>query len=175
MPAFPSRTLFCALRPPAELARDLCEQFDWLEPGDDRVEPERLHVTLVRIPLGPSDFDHAIVRARRACATLQAAPFRIVMDALIVADRVLLKPSETVPALDIFQFRLRSALAEADLVKRRSKRFGAHLTISYRNRSVRRAFISPASWTVCDFVLLESLSGKRTQIERGRWVLHDRG
>jgi 2'-5' RNA ligase len=149
----------------------LCEQFDWLEPGDDRVEPERLHVTLVRIPVWPGDMDDTIARACCACATLQAAPFRVVMDELVVADRVVLKPSEPVRALSRFQFGLRNALADVGLVKRRSKAWGAHLTVSYRTRSERRAFVPPVSWTVRDFVLIESLVGERRQIERGRWAL----
>ena len=45
MPSF--CTLFCALRPPPEVAGELWSDFAWFPPGDDRVEPERQHVTLI--------------------------------------------------------------------------------------------------------------------------------
>lgn len=166
-------TLFCALRPPPELAHNIYEQFDWLEPGDDRVEPERLHLTLTRIPVWPGNMTATISRAWEVCATLQYSPFRVVLDELVVGDRVLLKPSETVLALDLFQFRLRSALADADLTSRTSRAFRPHMTISYRARTRRRVFVPPESWTIRDFVLIESLVGQRAQIERGRWALND--
>jgi RNA 2',3'-cyclic 3'-phosphodiesterase len=169
----PIHSLFCALRPPKDLARDLWEEFDWLGARDDRVEPERFHVTLVRLGAWPHHPDSVIARAQGVCASLDATAFRIVLDNLIVGDRVLLKPSEAVPALDRFQRRLAGELAKAGLVRARGCRFNPHMTASYRTRAHGDVFLPPVSWMVREFVLIESLIGHRRQIERGRWGLHE--
>jgi len=163
--------LYCAFRPSLDQARYVWDQIDWLEPDDDRVEPERYHVTLVSLGNWPNSPTGRIERARRVCATLEGPSFRIVLDHLVLADRVLLKPSETIPALDRFQFRLRSVLADAGLVSCRNASFNPHLTVSYRAKPGVPAFVPPVSWLVQDFVLIESLFGQRTQTDRGRWLL----
>jgi len=168
-----SHQLFCALRPPPDQASYLWSQFDWLETDEDRVEPERYHVTLLPLGRWPSHPERRIKRVRRVCASLKAQPFRIVLDHLVIGDRVLLKPSETPPALERFQFRLMSALADEGLVKRRYNSFSPHLTASYRAKPGGRAFVPPASWIVREFILIESLVGCRTQIEQGSWVLQN--
>lgn len=166
--------LFCALRPPPEVTADLFEQMDWLEPGDDRVEPERLHVTLAPVASSPRVSASLISRAGEACASLSSAAFRIVFDELIVADRVLLRPGEAIPSLMRFQRDLMNCLADARLVSPKDYKFSPHLTLSYRSRTCRRPFFPPTGWMVRDFVLVESLRGERRQIERGRWPLHAR-
>lgn len=175
MPALQSlHSLFCALRPPPDLAHDLWEQFDWLQPGEDRVEPERFHVTLVPLGAWRHPPEHVIARAREVCASLEASPFRLVFDDLIVGDRILLKSTEAVPALDRFQRQLMGGLADAGLIGRKLRAPRPHMTASYRTRTRGGACLTPVSWRVGDFVLIESLIGKRTQIERGRWRLRDR-
>jgi 2'-5' RNA ligase len=164
-------SLFCALRPPPDVASDLWDDFAWLPPEDDRVEPERQHVTLLAIGAWPAHPAETVRRVRGVCAALVAPSFRVVFDHLIVADRILLKPSEPVPALARFQIRLASSLAHAGLVAPGQYRFSPHLTLSYRTRAREPIFLPPVSWPVRDFVLLESLVGQRTQIERGRWRL----
>ena len=62
MPSF--CTLFCALRPPPEVAGELWSDFAWLPPGDDRVEPERQHVTLIGLGAWDNHPEEAIVRDR---------------------------------------------------------------------------------------------------------------
>ena len=171
MPSF--CTLFCALRPPPEVAGELWSDFAWLPPGDDRVEPERQHVTLIGLGAWDNHPEEAIVRARSACALLAAAPFRVVFDELIVARRILLKPSEPVAGLMRFQQRLRGALADVRIAGLGGYRFSPHLTLSYRTRARKPVFVPPVSWVVRDFVLLESLVGRRTQVERGRWTLEE--
>jgi 2'-5' RNA ligase len=169
----PCHSLFCALRPPPEVANDLWDDFAWLPPGDDRVEPERQHLTLLAIGAWPGYPEAIIGRVRDACATLAAPSFGIVLDHLVMAERILLKPSETVPALARFQSRLASGLSDAGLVMPGGYRFSPHLTLSYRTRARKPIFMPPVSWRVRDFVLLESLVGQRTQIERGRWRLEE--
>jgi 2'-5' RNA ligase len=167
------RTLFCALHPPWEVASDLWDDFAWLPSEDDRVEPERQHVTLLAIGAWPTYPEETVRRIRNACAALAAPSFRVVFDHLVMADRILLKPSETVPALVRFQRRLASGLADAGLVAPGRYRFSPHLTLSYRTRAREPVFVPPVSWVVRDFVLLESLVGRRTQVERGRWTLEE--
>lgn len=164
-------SLFCALRPPAELARELWDEFAWLRADEDRVEPERLHVTLAPLGVWRQRPDALIERARSACASLEVQCFRVVFDEVVVGDRLLLKPSEAVPALDRFHHALTRRLSEAGLPFARSHRFSPHLTASYRLRNGGRIFVPPVSWMVREFVLIESLIGRRTQIDRGRWAL----
>jgi 2'-5' RNA ligase len=165
-------TLFCALRPPREAACDLWDDLDWLPRGDDRVEPERQHVTLVPLGAWRSPPEEVVARARKVCASLTIAPFRTVFDELIVAGRILLKPSETVRKLAQFQQQLAVALDSAGLIGPNGYRFSPHLTLSYRTRAREQVIVPAVSWTVRDFVLIESLVGERKQIERGRWALH---
>jgi 2'-5' RNA ligase len=150
-------------------------QFDWLEPGDDRVEPERLHVSLVLLAAAPRISQHLIERARSACASVTAASFRVVFDDVIVNDGVLLKPTETLAAFDRFQEQLVNALADSGLVSRKRPASGPHMTTSYRTRTRSRPFVPPVSWEVRDFVLVESLVGQRRHIDHGRWPLQSRG
>lgn len=166
-------SLFLALRPPAELARYLWPAFDWLPPGDDRVEPERYHLTLCSLGVWPHHPADVICRVQQACATLTAPPFRIVLDELIVSHHALLKPSERIAALDRFQRALGSQLAGAGLLDRALPPFSPHMTASYRTSPRGRFFTLPISWTVLDFVLIESLIGRRTQLDRGGWRLHN--
>jgi 2'-5' RNA ligase len=164
-------SLFCALRPPPDQARYLREQLDWLGVDEDRVEPARYHVTLVALGRWPSHPANLIERARDVCASLEARSFRVVFDHLVISNRILLKPSEGIPALERFQRRLGDALADKGLAPRRSGSFHPHLTASYRSNAGGRAFVPPVSWVVREFVLIESLIGRRSQIDRGRWQL----
>lgn len=166
-----SHSLFCALRPPRGLAQYLWEEFAWLQRGDDRVEPERMHVTLAPLGIWPCHPASVVELVLAICASVQASAFRVVFDDLIVSDRVLLKPSEAIPALCRFQKLLLENLAGAGLRAPKGSAFSPHMTTSYRARAAGPSFIVPASWTVRDFVLIESLIGKRKQIERGRWRL----
>lgn len=163
--------LFCALRPPPDLAHEVWEQFDWLAPGDDRVEPGRLHVTLAPVGAWRDMPEAVIARARSVCASTSAAAFRLVLDDLVVADRILLTATEPIPAFDRFQRQLMDGLADAGLIGRRKPPFRPHMTASYRTRSRGGACVIPVSWPAREFVLIESLVGRRTQIERGRWRL----
>lgn len=171
MPRLTIHSLFCALRPPPAVARDLWAEFGWLRRGDDRVEPERMHVTLAPLGAWRHHPERAIAHARSACARVTASAFRVVFDDLIVGDRILLRPSEPIPALCRFRTRLMRGLAETGLRAPRARTFSPHLTTSYRTVTEARPFLIPVSWVVTEFVLIESLIGERTQIERGRWPL----
>jgi 2'-5' RNA ligase len=164
-------SLFCALRPPRDLAYYVVNEFNWLRRGDDRVAPDRLHVTLAKLGAWlhhPGDW---IGRASAACGCFAANSFRVVFDELVVADHVLLKPSEPLVALDRFQQQLVGKLADAGLVSRRNASFSPHITTSYRSRTSGRAFVPPVSWLAQEFVLIESIVGERRHVEHGRWRL----
>jgi 2'-5' RNA ligase len=56
-------------------------------------------------------------------------------------------------------------------VTRRGARFSPHLTLVYRNRANFTIAMEAASWTVTEFLLIESLVGWTEHKVRGRWAL----
>ena len=66
--------------------------------------------------------------------------------------------SEPVPALDALRHRLAEALARAGLGAWRCARFSPHVTLAYRAGRPRNEWAEPVSWTVRDFVLIESIN-----------------
>lgn len=81
---------------------------------------------------------------------------------------VVLRPSEAVPALDALQRRLADALARAGVGGWRGARFRPHVTLAYRAGAALNEWTEPVSWTVRDFVLIESLIPLTRHELRGR-------
>ena len=103
---------------------------------------------------------------------MTANPFRVICDELSGSERsIVLRPSERIAALHGFQQLLAAALASAVIVTRRHARFSPHLTLVYRSRPNFMAAVDAASWTVTEFLLIESLVGWTEHRVRGRWAL----
>lgn len=167
----PLHRLFFALRPPPPAAayiRDCCA---WLGPGK-WVRPQHFHVTLNILddwPFEPLDLRAAMIEVGDKVA---ANPFRVILDQLNGTEHsIVLRPSERIAALYSFQEILAAALGRAGIVTRRNARFSPHLTLVYRNRPGFTAAMEAASWTVTEFLLIESLVGWRKHKVRGRWAL----
>lgn len=62
------------------------------------------------------------------------------------------------------------ALSKAGVGPRPRKPFTPHVTMAYADRT-RELFIEPMSWTVSEFVLVDSLVGQSEYILPGRWPL----
>ena len=171
MPCQPFHRLFFALRPPPSAAAYIRESCAWLGPGR-WVRPQHLHVTLNILddwPFLPSALLAAMIAAGDKVA---ANPFRVVFDELSGSGRsIVLRPSERIAALNGFQQLLAATLMSAGIATRRDVRFSPHLTLVYRSRPNFTAAMDAASWTVTEFLLIESLVGWTEHKVRGRWTL----
>ena len=171
MPCQPFSRLFFALRPPAAAAEHIGQSWPWLVPAGRRVAPDRLHVTLNLVGNWPLLPPGLVAVLESVGATVRAPPFRIVFDRLCGNGEVaVLRPSEPVPALDTLQRRLAEALAQAGFGLRRA-RFSPHVTLAHRAGKALNEWTEPVSWTVRDFVLIESRIPLTRHVLRGRWPL----
>jgi 2'-5' RNA ligase len=66
---------------------------------------------------------------------------------------------------------LRTTLIKAGLRRWLRGRFSPHMTLSYAAEDLTELPVDPVAWTVRDFVLVESLQGLHTHIQRGVWDL----
>ena len=137
------------------------------------VEVDRLHVSLCNI----GGFFDQIPRehlpaARYAAAHVRIDPFTVTFDQLHSAKgHLLLRPSDGAPALYAFQEKLSKALIGAGMRRWMTWKFRPHLTLCYDAGAIPERTVAPVTWTVRDFVLIESLYGRHRHIERGRWAL----
>jgi RNA 2',3'-cyclic 3'-phosphodiesterase len=46
-----------------------------------------------------------------------------------------------------------------------------HITINYRGDRLQPEEMPPIGWTVDEIILMESIVGKTTHVEHGRWAL----
>lgn len=137
------------------------------------LEAERLHVSLCNI----GGFFDQIPRehlptACEAAARVRMAPFEVEFDLLhSTTGHMLLRPSNGAPALHAFHEKLTEELVRAGMRRWLTWNFNPHVTLSYGACAVHERPIAPITWTVRDFVLIESLYGRHRHIERGRWAL----
>jgi 2'-5' RNA ligase len=173
----PEYRLFFGIWPDARAASDLTRLMERLR-GDGvmsgrPVDRPRLHATLYHL----GDFIDQIplsllTAARQAAETLAKPPFEVVFDRIGgTRGPFLLRPSNGALPLKSFRKTLSVALINADLGHRIDKAFNPHVTLSYDFSDVREQEIEPVSWTVRQFVLVESLLGKHQHIQRGCWPL----
>ena len=172
MPCHPRHRLFFALRPPPAAADHIARSWPWLAPAGRRVAVERLHLTLNLLGDWPRLPPGLIEALASVGDSIGIAPFRVVFDQLCGnGGHVVLRPSEAVPALDALQRRLADALVPAGVGRWRGARFRPHVTLAYRDGAGLSEWTEPVSWTVRDFVLIESLIPLTRHVLRGRWPL----
>lgn len=133
---------------------------------------DHFHVTL---NLLGTDFhlpQQLIDRACAVAASLNATPFEVTLDRLAHFGRQWVLTSSTgLEALIDFQQKLESLLKQAHLTPRNA-RFTPHLTLLYHNRKFPTREIEPITWTVRDFVLIDSLQGETHYDFEGRFPLN---
>ena len=83
----------------------------------------------------------------------------------------LLRASDGAGALRMFRQTLSEALIKAGLRRHAASAFNPHMTLSYDFANTPEQTIEPIDWTIREFVLIESLLGKRKHLERGCWPL----
>jgi 2'-5' RNA ligase len=175
--------LFFALRPPPEmrgtltqLGHSLCEQHG-LEGA--LLKPENFHVTLHPFDQTEGDWPAEIIEAAKAAAaSITMPPFDVGFDRAMSFNRkkvteplVLLAMDQNLDGLLAFQYTLGTAMERVGLDQYVERHLTPHLTLLYDRKRIEMQAIEPLGWTAHEFVLIESLIGKSTHIERGCWPL----
>jgi 2'-5' RNA ligase len=171
IPCQPCHRLLFVLRPPPSAAayiRDCCA---WLGPGR-WVRTKHFHVTLNILDDWPF-LPPALLAAMIAVGDSVAANrFRVIFDQLNGSNRsIVLRPSERIAALCEFQQLLAATIARAGIPTRLGATFSPHMTLVYRGLPNFTVAMDAASWTVAEFLLIESLVGWTDHKVRGRWAL----
>jgi 2'-5' RNA ligase len=143
------------------------------------IDPERLHITLFCLGQYDGGLPPEIVtRAMEAAGMIAVTPFEVTLDRLLSfrhpsGERPLvLRGSDDIPSLRAFHQDLAMALAKASLKRFVKSRITPHVTLLRDSRGIPERPIRPISWTVRDFVLVDSLIGKSRHIQLGKWTLH---
>jgi 2'-5' RNA ligase len=137
------------------------------------VDADRLHVTLHDLGDFADQMPPSLVpTASLAAATVRMQPFNVTFDRVGgIKGQFLLRASDRSAALMELRQILRAALVKSGLRNRVDGVFNPHVTLSYDFSDVPEQPIDPISWTVSQFVLIESLLGKHQHIERGCWPI----
>lgn len=137
------------------------------------VEADRRHVTLRDIGGFFDQMPRAhFASAKAAAATVRVEPFPVAFDLLHCAKgRMLLRPSEGAPGLGLLHHRLNEALIGAGMRRWLTWNFRPHMTLCHDAGVLPERYVDPVTWTVREFVLIESLHGRHRHVERGRWRL----
>jgi 2'-5' RNA ligase len=163
----PRNPLYVMAKPPPEVAARIAS----LARNDSGRAPELLHVTLLKLfdlHYAPPDWLPAIIAALDA---FEGAPFPLAFDRIENRKAVTLRTRAPLPEARAFQ----AALVRHLLERRAPLMLGTtpepHLTINYRDDRQGSRKIDPIGWTVNEIRLVESVVGKTTHVEHGRWPL----
>lgn len=145
--------------------------------GARLLPPERLHVSVLAIGGFVDPLPSALIDEVKAIAgTVPMAPFDVVFDRVASFNgghgksALVLTGHEGVAGLVVLQEALILALSKAGVRVRPTKPFKPHVTMAYADRTSEFS-IEPISWTVNEFVLVDSLVGLSRHILLGRWAL----
>jgi len=174
----PWRRLFFGIWPDARAAEDLTQLMarmrrDGIMRGKP-VDADRLHLTLHHLgDFGDQMPSGLLPTAQKAAAMVKAPPFEVVFDRIGgTQGQFLLRASDKLAALTEFRQALSTALVKAGLRRHiKTTAFNPHVTLSYGFSDVPKMLIQPISWSVRDFVLVESLLGQHKHIRQGVWPI----
>lgn len=132
---------------------------------------ELLHVTLMKL----FDLHHAppewLPAVQAALASFDAPVFPLAFDRIENRKAVTLRTRDPLPEARAFQ----AALVRHLLAHKAPMMLGTtpepHVTINYHGDRLRAAKMPAIGWTVTEILLVESVVGKTTHIEHGRWPL----
>jgi 2'-5' RNA ligase len=159
--------LYVVAKPPPAVAARIAA----LPRNDPKRGPELLHVTLLKLfdlHHAPPDWLPAVIAA---LDSFEAHSFPLAFDRIEARKAVTLRTRAPRPEARAFQ----AALVRHLLERRAPLMLGTtpepHLTINYRDDRQGSRKIEPIGWTVEEILLIESVVGKTTHIEHGRWPL----
>jgi RNA 2',3'-cyclic 3'-phosphodiesterase len=141
------------------------------------LETQRLHVTLHHLGDYPGLPRDIVAASVEAAATVAMSPFEVSFDrALSFPDRpanrpFVLRGGDGVGALAALQHTLGVALGRAGLAAGRTEPYTPHVTLLYDDSLVAERPVETVAWTVCEFVLVHSLLGRKLYVPLARWPL----
>lgn len=152
--------------PPAAQA-----QIAALPRNDPSRGPELLHVTLLTLfdlHYAPPEWLPQVIAALDA---FEAAPFPLAFDR--IENRKCVTLRTRAPLIEARAFQ--AALVRHLLTRKVPMMLGTtpepHVTINYRGDAQGSQKMPPIGWTVGEVILMESVVGKTTHVEHGRWPL----
>ena len=159
--------LYVFAKPPPEVAARIAQ----LPRNDAGRGPELFHVTLLAL----FDLDRAppgwLFAMIDALDSFDGVAFPLAFDRVELRKAVTLRSRAELSEARAFQKALLGHL----LARRAPLMLGTapepHLTINYRGDRLGAQRIAPIGWTVDEILLVESVVGKTTHVEHGRWPL----
>lgn len=159
--------LYIMAKPPADVAAQIAA----LPRNDPARGPELLHVTLAKLfdlHQAPPDWLPSMIAALDSFA---GAPFPLAFDRIENRKAVTLRSRDPLPEARAFQAALIRHLVSARAPLTLGTTPEPHLTINYHGDRLNAQKIAPIGWTVDAILLIESVVGKTTHVEHGRWPL----
>lgn len=159
--------LYLMAKPPPDVAARIAA----LPRNDPGRGPELLHVTLLTLfdlHHAPPEWLPAMIAALDA---FEGRAFPLAFHRIENRKAVTLRTRNPLPEARAFQ----AALLRHLLERRAPLMLGTtpvpHLTINYAGDRLRAQKIEPIEWRVEEILLMESVVGKTTHVEHGRWPL----
>jgi 2'-5' RNA ligase len=172
LPQAAAHNLFFAIRPPEEKVQEIVELTAALEIGGTPLRPERLHVSLLALVIDGDLPAGLVEEATEVAQTVRMPPLHVIFDRVAGGTRsAVLLPSEPLGALRMLRERLGFALIRAGVDVRLDRRFSPHVTLLYGGQPMPEIEIDPITWTVDEFVLIDSHIGLTHHETLGRWSL----
>jgi len=173
---------FFALSPTAQVRQQLSDVAEQLNSthkfNASRVSSERYHLTLHHLGQFQEVRPDRVAKAIAAANKVQAQAFDVVFDQFMCFDSrtgrfpCVVTSENELPQLKNFWQLLKNNLLAVKLGDKLNSSFKPHATLLYNRQALAETYpVTPIRWRVNDFVLIESLVGKSTHIELGRWPL----
>ncbi|RYD42841.1 MAG: 2'-5' RNA ligase family protein [Sphingomonadales bacterium] len=163
--------LYVMAKPPPEVQAQIAA----LPRNDPGRGPDLLHVTLISLydfHYAPPEWLPATIAALDGFA---AAPFPLAFDRIENRKAVTLRTREPLAEARAFQKALVNHLLREKAPIMDGTTPEPHITINYRGDRLGTQTLGkkmpPIGWTVDEIILMESVVGKTTHVEHGRWPL----
>ena len=163
--------LYVMAKPPTEVQA----QITALPRNDPSRGPDLLHVTLISLydlHYAPPEWLPATIAALDGFV---AAPFALRFDRIENRKAVTLRTRDPLAEARAFQKALVNHLLREKAPIMDGTTPEPHITINYRGDRLGSETLGkktpPIGWTVDEIILMESIVGKTTHVEHGRWPL----
>lgn len=159
--------LYIMAKPPSSARA----QITALPRNDPARGPDLLHVTLVTLfdlHYAPPEWLPQVIAA---LDSFDGPAFPLVFDRIENRKAVTLRTRDPLAQARAFQAALLRHLLEHKAPMMLGTTPEPHVTINYRGDRLGSQKIAPIGWTVDEILLMESVVGKTTHVEHGRWPL----